>query len=307
MRFCKWLKKICVISAVGVVFAGGMAEARMSDGMEQVSLGLSGVENARDIGGYATMDGRHVRKGLLLRSGKLDKATKSDKGKLLQVYQLKEIIDFRTSTERSQAMDPQLPGVKNVWLKILNEDVQSHSNTMIANMFQPPAKGTPEADNPAYGMVQAIKAGVYSTQMYVPIVTSEYSRHQYRAFFQELLKPREGALLWHCTGGKDRTGIAAVLTLSALGVDRETIIRDYLLTNDFDASTIQYMLTEANKLTRDPHVLIIVPKLTGVDREIIESFYTAVEKEYGTMDNFLKKGIGLTDRDIQALQRRYLE
>ena len=63
MRFCKWLKKICVISAVGVVFAGGIAEARMSDGMEQVSLGLSGVENARDIGGYATMDGRHAMCG----------------------------------------------------------------------------------------------------------------------------------------------------------------------------------------------------------------------------------------------------
>jgi len=312
MKFDNLMKTIFIVPVLGLILVGGMTTALAEKGaalpaMDSAGLGLAGVENAWDIGGYITMDGHHVKRGVLLRSGKLDKATEKDKKQLLEVYHLQEIIDLRTTAERSQAMDPVLPDVNAVWLKILNENVESSSNNMIANIFQKPATGIPESTNPAYGIVQAIKAGAYSPAMYTPIVNSDYSRKQYHAFFMELLKSRDGALLWHCTGGKDRTGVAAVLTLAALGVDKETIIKDYLLTNDFSARTIAYISAEAAKLTQDQAILRTVPKLVGVDREIIDSFYDAIEKQYGSMDEFLKNGIGLTKQDITQLRAMYLE
>ncbi len=128
-------------------------------------------------------------------------------------------------------------------------------------------------DNPAKGIVNAIQDGVYSADMYDVFATSNYSRNMYHSFFNQLLEGGDGTTLWHGSSGKDRTGIATVLILSALGVSQDTIMQDYLLTNDFVQGSIQYMTGKAAELTDDEHILQTVPKVVGVDAELLNGYY----------------------------------
>ena len=130
----------------------------------------------------------------------------------------------------------------------------------------------------------------------------------YREFFQVLLNNEDGkAVLWHCTGGKDRAGLAAVLVLSALGVDRETILNDFALTNNFVQQNVEYMGRMAMQLTSNPDEINGVMYLTGVNRDYMETLLNTIDEQYGSIEGYLVNAIGLTPDDFTKLQTMYLE
>lgn len=214
--------------------AQAMAQRYAATAQHAHTLGLSGVENARQLGGYVTRDGRVVKDNVLLRTGKLSGATEADLA-LLAGLNLTQIVDLRTTAEIREGPDPVLDGVVNTQINILGDD--SSATSAVTGIY---------GSDPVQAIIAIVQSGQFGNDMYLSFLESENGLAGYRAFFQKLLGQKEGeALLWHCTGGKDRAGTAAVLLLSALGVDRETVLQDFMLTNDFNAQKIAYMAQAA--------------------------------------------------------------
>ena len=294
-------KLIIALIAVSLALRAGQALPAKTEACaaKPHSLGLAGVENARDLGGYATKDGRRVKIGVLLRSGKLSSATEEDVATLKTGYRLTLILDLRTTAETAAAPDVPIVGVKNVAVRILDENAKDSSSLMSSQYVG-------RADS-VEDMVRLIRDGALTDDFYTGALTSEHMRRQYREVFMKALSNGTGSTLFHCTGGKDRTGIAAVLLLTALGVDRETCLQDFELTNDFLRAKVDLVTAQAKAFTDDPQLLASVAALTGVDRFYMARLFDEADAKYGSMTDFIKRGLGLSDSDITALRALCLE
>lgn len=293
--------------------------------LEAQTIGLEGVSNARQLGGYTTEDGRTVKDGVLLRTGALSGATEADIDKLVNEYNLGYVVDFRTSSEIASAPDPKIDGVENVWCSVMEEPAAEDAEGEGAEEGETTEEGeTAEGGNTSVAALAgaAASAGgsdmiatlvayadsVNLEDMYVDMVQSEYSQQGYRQFFDVLLNNEDGkAVLWHCTGGKDRAGLATVLVLSALGVDRETALDDFALTNEFVVDQIDQMTTAAEEAGYNEDQVEAVATLAGVNRDYMVKALDLIDEEYGGMDEYLHNQIGLTDEEIAQLQEMYLE
>ena len=143
--------------------------------------------------------------------------------------------------------------------------------------------------------------------MYAQLVEEEFSRQQYRKFFEMLLKQEEGAILWHCTAGKDRAGTGAVLVLKALGVDDETIRRDYMLTNEYLKKNLDAMMKSLKWKVPDKKVREGIRIMNSACESFLDGLYATVDRLYGSMDVFLEKGLGLGEKELEVLRNKYLE
>lgn len=125
----------------------------------------------------------------------------------------------------------------------------------------------------------------------------------------KLLLDAEGCVLWHCTAGKDRAGIASALIEEILGVDRKEIIADYLLTNEYLKKDVSSLIRFIKKMNGTDSELAdeALGYLLGAKEEYIMSFYSAAEERYGSFDGFVRHGLGIGDSEKQALREKYLE
>ncbi|MFT9055321.1 MAG: tyrosine-protein phosphatase [Ethanoligenens sp.] len=269
------------------------------------SLGLTGVANARDLGGYKTTNGETVKSGILLRTAALSSATDTDIKNLTNVYDLKQIVDFRTDSEIASATDPTIAGVTNTHISI----IKSTSSTTSSAVTSSATSST--AQNSLSQMVAMIKAmgdpNAYMENTYSQMVTSDYSISGYKDFFNILLNRQSGSILYHCTAGKDRTGVASILLLSALGVDKNTVIQDYLLTNQFVQSTVDATVKAAAAAGADQSTQDGIRILSTVDVNWANSIFDAINTKDGSMSQYLNKEMGLTPDKISQLKSMYLE
>ena len=157
---------------------------------------LRGAPNARDLGGLPTMDGRTIRPGLLLRSGELAGITEPD-AQTLTEYPLRTVVDFRTDLEREQKPDRVLPGVQYVHCPIVQQAAAGLTREEQAD---------PYGAVVAHAKTMAGKERAFMCELYRSLVTQAFSIAHYRQFFALLLAQTDGALLYHCTAGKDRVG-----------------------------------------------------------------------------------------------------
>lgn len=259
---------------------------------QQQGIELEGVTNARQLGGYIGADGRKVKADVLLRTGKLAGATPEAIQKLEDVYHLTEVIDFRTSSEKEAEPDPEIPNAVNVGVSVMEEE---GSAATVAS-----------ASDPMAAMIEYAKSGAVAS-MYTDMVRSEYAQQGYAQFFQELVKHEDGAILWHCTGGKDRAGLATVLLLSALGVDQETILQDFNLSNEYYTDMADQMAAAAEAQGCTEEEIQSVRDLCGVNRAYMEAALDVIDEEYGSMAEYLKNQLKVTEEDIAVLQEKYLE
>ncbi|MBQ1400475.1 MAG: tyrosine-protein phosphatase [Lachnospiraceae bacterium] len=288
--------------------------------------------NTRDLGGMPAADGRKIRPGLLIRSGMLIVASEADRARLAEMLDL--VLDFRTDIEHEERPDPEFPGVRNIWIPTLerpSEGVSREKKTdedALKNLAMDPGKS------------RGVMSGLYRK-----LVQSEYSRAGYRQFIGYLAEPREKALLWHCSAGKDRAGLAAAITQEILGVPRELIYEDYLATNVYLKDDIDAIVLGAQRRMADPSYVqeellsiaetakdeaaagmndraaieaALPPEvvatsrhaltlLFGADRSYIEAFYQAIDETFGSVGAYLEEGLGVTPELREELRDRYLE
>lgn len=267
------------------------------------SLGLSGVRNARELGGYPAAGGKVIRRGLLLRTGRLNKATQEDVDKLVTSYHVGTIIDFRSQMERESDPNPKLGDAESFSITILDEEFMQAKTREMG--FSRPDNTVSAAEM----LRRFIKAGLVSDQMYIDFLSTECGQAGYRKFFQCILSaPEDRAVLWHCTSGKDRTGVASMLLLSLLGADEDLILRDYMLTNEFNAETIAAQRMELIREGAEAELLEdMLTVRYAVRQSHMESAMSFLKTEYGSVINYIESVLGVPSDCVKELRSRYLE
>lgn len=239
-------------------------------------LRLQGATNFRDLGGYTGREGRPVRWRRLFRSDHLSRLTQEDYASLADL-RLHGSVDFRGLAERA-ANPYRLPGVVQHSLAI---------EPTVVQRIEAMAAAERELTAP-------IVVGLME-DLYRSLVTDQAGR--FGELFQQLLKA-QGPLVFHCTAGKDRTGVAAALILLALGVSREQVMQDYLLTNEV-------LKPPELLLSRTPAQALAV--LRGVQESFLGAALEAIAIEHGDVDRYLRRCLGLTRAARDTLADRYLE
>ena len=260
---------------------------------------LEGPLNTRDLGGLVGFEGRRIKMGRLIRSDNLSTATEKDCQSLFD-YGLKKIVDFRTEAEINASPDKSVCSAE--WI----------SNPILKSLTTGITKEAPKKPLELKEILLnfSLESGVGGVEwlagLYIPLVSDEFSLNGYRCFLDILRENKNGAVLYHCSAGKDRVGVGTMLILSALGVSREDIIKDYLLTNESYRDVIE----EAKALGRqrgvsEPIINTIEP-LSGVDISYISTAFRVID-DLGGIDEFLKDKLGLTKEYIADLRNNYLE
>ena len=270
------------------------------------SLSLTGVGNARELGGYETEDGKTVKRGVLLHTAKLANPTEEDMERLRSVYHLAVDVDFRGDGEVERAPDPEMEGVEYLNIHILDESA-GPSEELEAEIAALEAQGV-EIDK-ITEIRLFMKYGGFTDQMYVDILSSDVGKAGYAQFFQELLAlPEDRALLFHCSQGKDRTGCGAMLILFALGVDEETVMADFLLTNEYNAALIAeeraYLIENG---VGEDELETFMKTMDQVFPEFMENAIQWMTETYGSPLGYITQELGVTEMEMQALRDKFLE
>lgn len=258
------------------------------------ALPLDGSKNFRDLGGYETVDGHHVKWGLVFRSDAPAKLTDKDYETVLKLG-IRTVCDFRTSFERERE-PTHWPGDQPDFM-LLDMGAGQQKNVDPARAFLKPlldARAKPE------------QAAEMMRQMMKKTPIQEGA--QIGKMLSRLVDTRD-PLLFHCTAGKDRTGLASAFLLKTLGVKEEQIYQDYLLVNmlmppeRYAAVTAQRLeAMTGQKLDPQPFMVLM-----GTRREWLEAAFASINDKYGSFDRYRREVLGLSDADVLKMKRRLLE
>ena len=246
--------------------------------------------NFRDLGGYRTRDGREIRRGHLLRGGAPGDMTKEEQERLCQMG-IRTIVDFRSQGEREGYPDPPFPDIANVHLCAMTSADGREIDYSPSMLFRTALrfKGRDK--------IRSLMEYCYEI---IP-----FGNRAYQKMFRLLLEEQTPIVL-HCTAGKDRTGVAAILILLALDVAEETILDDYMLTNTYRKSLLEEVYGSHRLLDRmssNAHTFFTIQQ--GVIRSGAESMLEAIDRRYPDADTFLEKEYGIGSREKKRLKELY--
>jgi protein-tyrosine phosphatase len=291
------------MSARHVLFAAGLllvastvpvpALAQADEAQRHVPL--DGQTNFRDLGGYQTADGREVKWGEVFRSGELPRLSDADVDRL-DALGVRTVVNFLTPAEIEQRGEDRLPeGVREI-------------NAPIAGA----------GDDLALLVLEARKTGDFSgippelnADIHRILITE--AEEEYATLLRAVADPANRPLVFHCSHGVHRTGTAAAILLSVLGVPWETVREDYLLSNHYRAQETDRRLAELTALAAESQG---VPP-DAVDTTNMEAFYrlqgayidASLEeavRQHGSMEAYARDGLGLTEAEIEALREQLL-
>lgn len=249
-------------------------------------IAVEGGRNFRDVGGYRTADGQTVRWGRLYRSGSLGNLTAGGMT-TLQGLGIRAIIDLRMTGERRRDMSNWLP---RSGLGYYTRDYTlGGDERALAAGHMDLGKATPEA-------IGAMMLTGYRTM-------PRELAPQYRELFARLMAPGKGAVVVNCTAGKDRTGIATALVLTALGVPYATVREDFLLSNNAPGMNSLQAALSPQYAALPPE---LVRRMIGVEGEWLDAAFAQLTQDYGSVDGYLEKELGVGPREKAALRRRLL-
>ena len=256
--------------------------------MSPQSIAVDGAVNLRDLGGYRTDSGHEVKRGHLLRSGSLAYLTDTGRQEFDRLG-VALICDLRREQERDEEPTPMPHG-------------------------EPHRLEIPIDPGSAVALRERI--GTVSMDLqeridFMTAVTAELIRdhaEDYARMFEGLMNmPREGAFLVHCSAGKDRTGVACALILHALGVPEETVVADYLLTNDtmdFEGHVLPRLAARMEGAELPPRDWIMA--LAGVREEYLRAAYGEIHASFDDVEHYIEDAVGLNAAAREELRQRYL-
>jgi protein-tyrosine phosphatase len=260
-------------------------------------IGLKGQPNFRDIGGYETTDGRKVKNALIYRSGELPKLTDEDVGRLRKLG-IKTVINFLTPNEIEWRGKDRLPdGVKTINIPITGDvaGIPDVVNKLLASRKSGDFRKFPPK---------------FNQQIHAELV-SGLADKQYAKLFKVLADESNYPLVYHCSHGIHRTGTATALLLTALGVSWETIRQDYLLSNTARQAEIDQRIGE---LESQAKTISMSEEDRAANSKAIRAFYIlqpkyintskkVAAKKYGSIENYLSKGLGVSEKETATLRQ----
>ena len=249
--------------------------------VSEKQIAVSGQPNFADLGGIVTADGHSVKWGKVYRSGELSKLTDNDIAYMASL-KLDAIIDFRFPAEKEKAPDRFPEGVDTIPIHIA--DGSYDENTIKKWLMT----GNTEA---------------FDTMLiHVNKVLVMEEQESFKEFFDHLEKGE--TILFHCTKGKDRAGFAAAMFLSALGVDRETVIDNYLESNEYLSDATEQTIQYVNKMSNGIINGELLRPILEVRPEYIQTAFDIIDKEYGGVETYLRNNLQV---DIEKLRDLYLD
>ncbi len=261
---------------------------------------LEGAPNFRDLGGLPAADGKHIKPGRLLRSGHLAYITAADGKALVEDYHLRTVIDLRTEQEMLRRPDTVLPGVQHIHCPIFEQ--KAEGVTREEAVPNNPAESALRMGRNMLGYDPHERM----QSLYGIFLEEEGIRH-YTEFFDIILNQTEGAVLWHCTMGKDRCGTGAVLLEIALGVPEDVILEDYLYTNKRLNPITEDNIRQVMELDPDPALPHIIRTMDSVHPDFLGEIYRRAEAQSGSLLNFIQQKLGVDDEKLARLREMYLE
>mgnify|MGYP004618329843 CR=1 FL=1 len=269
------------------------------------TLPVEGMNNFRDMGGYETYDGSFVKWGLLYRSDHIHNAT--EKGvEYLKKLDIHTIIDYRSPDEQSKYPN-----------KVINENIKTYSLDPDAHTAELAAQFTSNKENEDENLVRKIISqkengalvNRYDIVMaqYLNFVNKDKCKDAFSSMIKIIADVGIAPVDQHCRGGKDRTGYGCMLLLGLLGVKKEYIIYDYMLThyNRIERNSIK--MEKYKKFTQDQDVLDYLYSLIDTQPEFIDASYDDIINKYGSVESYAMIELGITAEEIQNLKNMYLE
>lgn len=253
------------------------------------------VANLRDLGGTPLSGGRTVRPGLVLRSGQLDRLD-LDADPAVAALGLRTVIDFRTDAERTDHPDRVPADTRLLIADVLADKVSSGRMPAAAQLKDLLSDPVVAEEHLGGGKAQALFGDVYRS-----FVHSGSAQAAYRTLLTEAADPDSGPLLFHCTAGKDRTGWGATIILALLGADDETLMAEYLSVNPAVKHAFAPMIEGFTAAGGDPDIALA---LIGVFPSYLEAALAEVESRYGSMEKYVREGLGVSDETVEALRAR---
>ena len=258
---------------------------------------LEGQPNFRDLGGYQTTDGRTVKWGQVYRSGELPRLSDADVAHL-ETLEIETVVSFLTEKELEARGPDRLPeGVNEVSLAMeagnLGELTEVVTEARRTGDF---SEVSPEINPDIHRRLMVEGQDYYATLL------------------REIADPANRPLVFHCSHGVHRTGTATAILLSILGVPWETVRADYLLSNTYRQDEIDHRLTQLRDLyAKNAGVVPEEVDTTNMDAfYILQASYidAALQQsieDYGSMDAYIREGLGLSDAEVEELRRQLLE
>lgn len=288
------MNRILLFASIMILFSScGSEKNSVTLDYQNQQLGLTSIHNARQLGGYI-IGNKQIKQNLLLRTASLATLSGEDSVVLADKYNVQRIYDFRGEKEAMSAPDV-IPGdASHLSLAISfagtenASSAKSEGKDMLMMLVE-------NADNPA---IQDM-----CENMYDQIFFDEVSNDAYRRLFADLvtLDPENGAVIWHCTQGKDRAGSASAMILAALGADRELIMEDYKLSKVYFDPFIQHIPVQ-NETQRN-----VLSTLISANPVLFEKTLDKVDATYGSFRNYLTECLGVTPEMMETLREKYLE
>ncbi len=245
---------------------------------------LKGTPNFRDLGGLPTKDGRIVEWGKIYRSSKFSDLSKKDV-EYFDNLGIEAVCDLRNDIEVKK--DPnKLPDGVDYYRFPIGDAEGATYKALKKKILGGELKGE--------------KAKVYFTNLMHMMADSVAL--DFKPVMDMLKEGNEVPLVYHCSGGKDRTGLLSGLLLAALGVEKEVIRDDYLLSNYYRYPANRSGMKKARLLGIDNETLLYAFE---VQDEYFDAMFEVIDKEYGGIEPYLKEKFGYTEQDIQLLRDRY--
>ena len=267
------------------------------------TLPIEGMNNFRDFGGYFTADNKQIKWGVLYRSNHLFNL--SDKAiQYLSHLGINSIIDYRTQNEIDKSPNCYI-GEKRTY----HLDATAQTAELAAQFAASPSD---EDKALIEGVLNNIPKqfingeGRQILEQYRQFVISEKSKIAFRQMIRALLDSKNSPSIQHCRGGKDRTGYGALLILAMLGVPKETIVQDYMLTHHNRLARNEIKMRSYRKITQDQNVLDYLLSLIDTKEIFIIEVFKAMEDTSGSVINYIKNELNFTDEDFSKLREIYL-
>ncbi len=255
------------------------------------------LSNFRDLAGIRTPGGRTVKPGLLYRGGHLAWITDRDKARLTEEFGIVKVIDLRTADELSRRPDQRIDGVEYLHLPLVEQpSLRPETSTRedeqrLADIF-----------SVSMDKLTAVPdmAGLYRL-----VLTTEYGLSTMRRVIREIMEC-EGGCLFHCTAGKDRTGITAMVLGLILGLDREAVMEDYLATNAHASFEGDRQYAVFLERTGDPDIAAQVRRVCMADESFLGAVYGAVDSVYGGPEEFVSGALGISEKVREEFKSKVL-
>ncbi|MDR3188819.1 MAG: tyrosine-protein phosphatase, partial [Prevotellaceae bacterium] len=250
---------------------------------------LEEAPNFRDLGGYASANGRQTIWGKIFRSQTLASLNEHDVEKLKELG-IKTVIDFRDDDEVQHTPSRLPESVKIIRLPIgvgKNNSAKNDSTQQIMQLAMS-------------GQLDSLQCVRFMEDANRRLVT-EFAP-QYKAFFNVLMQPESYPIVFHCTAGKDRTGFAAAMLLSALDVSWDTVMADYLLTNRYRDLKPQALWAKIPK-----EALPAIRQMRGVQPSYLNAAKAEIIDRYGSIDNYLEAELHIGTAEKEKLRKMLLK